>query len=247
MRRSQEHKSPCHDNGPRLGPGPGARLAAMPPWTCASGFPKNRPVPRCYASIGMQLPWPWGQRPRRWSSVDLKWGLPCLSQRLPESKQAVTRTFQLTSRQWLPRAPEEVFAYFSEAFNLEDITPPWLRCRVVTPAPIEMGTGTEIDYRLRLRGLPLRWRSRISDWNPPVQFVDDQVVGPYRLWHHVHTFEAQDCGTSVVDYVEYSSAGGRLVNVLFLRRDLREIFTYRQQRLAELFGADPDNPPRLSV
>ena len=166
---------------------------------------------------------------------------PCIRQ------PAMTRTFQLTASQWVPRAPEEVFAYFADAFNLEDITPPWLRFRVLTPPPIEMRPGMEIDYRLRLRGLPLRWRSRISDWNPPFQFVDDQIVGPYRRWHHVHTFEARDGGTCVRDHVAYASVGGRLVNALFLRRDLREIFTYRQQRLTELFGADVNNPPRLAV
>ena len=159
----------------------------------------------------------------------------------------MTRIFQLTASQWLPQAPEEVFAYFADAFNLERITPPWLRFRVLTPPPIEMRSGMEIDYRLRLRGLPLRWRSRISDWNPPYQFVDDQIVGPYRLWHHVHTFEARDGGTCVLDHVEYASAGGRLANALFLRRDLREIFTFRQQRLTELFGAGPDNPPQIAV
>jgi len=159
----------------------------------------------------------------------------------------VTRIFQLTASQWLPRAPEEVFAFFADAFNLEDITPPWLRFRVLTPPPINLRSGSEIDYRLRLRGLPLRWRSRISDWSPPFQFVDHQIVGPYRLWHHVHTFEARDGGTCVLDHVEYASAGGVWANALFLRRDLRDIFTYRQQRLTELFGADPNNPPRLAV
>ena len=159
----------------------------------------------------------------------------------------MTRTFQLTANQWLPRAPEEVFAFFADAFNLEDITPPWLRFRVLTPPPIILRSGSEIDYRLRLRGLPLRWRSCISDWSPPLQFVDDQIVGPYRLWHHVHTFEARDGGPCVRDHVEYASAGGVLANTLFLRRDLRDIFTYRQQRLTELFGTDPNNPPRLAV
>ena len=153
----------------------------------------------------------------------------------------------MTASQWLPQAPEEVFAFFADAFNLEDITPPWLRFRVLTPPPIILRSGSEIDYRLRLRGLSLRWRSRISDWIPPFQFVDDQIVGPYRLWHHVHTFEAQDGGTCVLDHVEYAFAGGVWANALFLRRDLRDIFTYRQQRLTELFGADPNNPPRIAV
>ena len=159
----------------------------------------------------------------------------------------MTRIFQLTASQWLPRAPKEVFAFFADAFNLEDITPPWLRFRVLTPPPINLRSGSEIDYRLRLRGLPLRWRSRISDWSPPFQFVDYQIVGPYRLWHHVHTFEARDGGTCVFDHVEYATAGGVWANALFLRRDLRDIFTYRQQRLTELFGADLNNPPRITV
>jgi ligand-binding SRPBCC domain-containing protein len=160
---------------------------------------------------------------------------------------AMTRTFQLTASQWVPRAPEAVFAYFADAFNLEDITPPWLRFRVLTPPPIKMGSGMEIDYRLRLRGLPLHWRSRISDWKPPFQFVDDQIVGPYRLWRHVHTFEVRDGGTCILDHVAYASAGGRLTNALFLRRDLRAIFTFRQQRLTELFGADANHPPQIVV
>ncbi len=181
------------------------------------------------------------------ASTLLQWRTQALPNLQPDHRPTVSRTFQLTSRQWLPRAPEEVFAYFSDAFNLENLTPPWLQFRVLTPAPIAMRTGTEIDYRLRLRGLPLQWRSRISDWTPPFRFVDDQITGPYRRWHHVHMFEAQECGTSVIDVVEYASIGGRLAQSLFLRRDLRGIFTYRQQRLADLFGADPDNPPQLSV
>lgn len=131
---------------------------------------------------------------------------------------------------------EKVFSFFSEAANLEDITPPWLNFRILTPQPIEMAQGTLIDYRLTLHWIPIRWRTEISEWHPPYQFVDRQLRGPYRLWRHTHTFEETDRGTHMTDIVEYSVPGGRLVNRLFVEPDLRVIFQYRQQRLAERFA-----------
>jgi len=103
---------------------------------------------------------------------------------------------------WLPRPLDEVFAFFSDASNLEVITPPWLSFSVVTPAPIEMRPGTLIDYRLRFRGFPLRWRSEITSWDPPHRFADAQVKGPYRQWIHEHTFVEKDGGTLAGDRVE---------------------------------------------
>ena len=146
--------------------------------------------------------------------------------------------FVLNSEQWLPRRPDEVFDFYADAFNLERLTPAWLRFRVLTPPPIVMAAGVEIDYRLRLRGLPMGWRSRITEWAPPHRFVDEQVRGPYRRWVHTHTFTAQDGGTLVVDRVEYGMLGGWLADRLLVRRDLRRIFAYRQERLAEVFGGD---------
>ena len=142
----------------------------------------------------------------------------------------------LTTEQVLPRPLEEVFAFFADAGNLDTLTPPWLHFEILTPRPLEMKVGALIDYRLRLRGLPIRWQSEISDWTPPRQFVDEQRRGPYRLWHHTHTFaEVDGGGTAVRDIVRYRVPGGALANTLFVKRDLRKIFTYRQQKLAELF------------
>ena len=145
-------------------------------------------------------------------------------------------TFLLESSQWLPRQPEEIFPFYADAFNLEALTPPMLRFRVATPPPIVMQAGVEIDYRLRLRGWPMTWRSRITAWEPPHRFVDEQIKGPYNRWVHEHTFTRQDGGTLVRDVVEYGMPGGWLMDRLLVRRDLRRIFAYRQERLAELFG-----------
>ena len=145
--------------------------------------------------------------------------------------------FRLHSRVLIPRSREEVFEFFADAHKLESITPAWLRFMVLSPPPIEMRAGTEIDYRLRLHGVPLRWRSRISVWEPSARFVDEQVRGPYRFWRHEHRFEDHDQGTLVTDEVEYAVPGGELMHRLFVGRDVRSIFAHRRQRLLEEFGA----------
>jgi ligand-binding SRPBCC domain-containing protein len=111
-----------------------------------------------------------------------------------------------------------------------------LRFEILTPRPIEMKVGTRIDYRLRVLGLSVRWQSEITAWQPPHRFVDEQRRGPYRLWHHEHTFTEQDGGTLVGDHVQYAVLGGALVERLFVRRDITAIFAYRQQKLAALFN-----------
>lgn len=140
---------------------------------------------------------------------------------------------------WLPRPRPEVFHYFAEARNLEAITPAFLQFVVLTPAPIEMQAGTLIDYKLRLHGFPVRWRTLISAWEPPFRFVDEQLMGPYRQWIHEHTFEERDGGTLATDVVRYSVPGGMLVDRLLVKRDVEKIFAYRQRRLTDLFGAAP--------
>lgn len=147
------------------------------------------------------------------------------------------RVFTLDNELWLPRAPEDVFPFFADAFNLERITPPMLRFEVLTPAPVDMRVGTLLDYRVRLRGLPMRWRSEITAWQPPRRFVDEQRRGPYRLWVHEHTFEARDGGTLARDFVRYAVPGGAIAQRLFVARDLRRIFDYRNAALAGIFGA----------
>ena len=144
--------------------------------------------------------------------------------------------FTLETEHWLPRQPGDIFDFYADAFNLEKLTPPWLRFEVVTPAPVTMRAGVEIDYRLRLHGVSLKWRSRITHWDPPHRFVDEQIRGPYRMWVHEHTFTPHEDGTLVRDYVQYDMLGGWLADRLLVRRDLRRIFAYRQQRLAEIFG-----------
>ena len=146
----------------------------------------------------------------------------------------------LERRQPLALPAERVFEFYSDARNLERITPPWLGFEVTTPGAIEMRPGTLIDYRLRLRGVPVRWRTRIETWEPPHRFVDVQLRGPYALWEHTHSFEP-DGGAGVVigDRVRYAlplGPLGDLAHTLLVRRDLERIFDYRRHAVAELLG-----------
>ena len=138
----------------------------------------------------------------------------------------------LRREQRLPGAPGDVFPFFADALNLEAITPPWLAFRVVTPKPIDMRAGTLLEYRLSLHGLPVRWRTRIAVWDPPRRFVDTQLTGPYKLWHHTHDFEPDgEGGTLMRDTVRYAlplGPLGTLAHALLVRRDLAAIFDYRQ-------------------
>jgi ligand-binding SRPBCC domain-containing protein len=136
----------------------------------------------------------------------------------------------------LPAPRDGVFPFFADAMNLEEITPPWLAFSVLTEPPIEMRVGALIDYSLKLRGLPIRWRTEISAWDPPFSFVDRQLKGPYRRWIHTHTFEEVYGGTRVIDEVDYAAPGGWLVDRLFVRKEVRRIFGYRHGKLVERFG-----------
>ncbi|WP_419163989.1 SRPBCC family protein [Candidatus Palauibacter sp.] len=135
----------------------------------------------------------------------------------------------------MPRPLGRTFEFFSDAHHLERITPPFVGFRILTPPPIEMRKGTQIDYRLRLRGVPLRWRSEMTRWDPPHGFVDEQRRGPYRKWIHEHCFREEDGGTRVEDHVTYAVPGGALVDRWFVRPDLDRIFEYRRHAIAELF------------
>jgi ligand-binding SRPBCC domain-containing protein len=150
------------------------------------------------------------------------------------------RSQRLEREQRVPGAPADVFELYADAFALEEITPPWLRFRVVTPGPIDMGAGTLIDYRLRLHGVPVRWRSRIELWEPFRRFVDVQVEGPYRVWHHTHEFEPDGRGgTKIRDVVRYAlplGPLGALAHVLFVRRDLARIFDHRRDAVERLLA-----------
>lgn len=137
---------------------------------------------------------------------------------------------------WLPVPPEELFPFFSDAANLEAITPPWLNFRIVSPQPILMKAGALIDYRLRVRGIPMRWRTLIREWEPPYRFVDEQLRGPYRQWIHEHTFEPKDGGTLARDRVQYAVPFDALVHRLLVKPDIETIFEYRERVLRERFG-----------
>ena len=146
------------------------------------------------------------------------------------------REHELVTTLWLPRTPEQIFPFFADAGNLDAITPPWLNFRIRTPLPIEMKAGARLEYSIRLHGIPIRWRTNIAAWTPPFMFVDEQISGPYRLWHHTHRFEASNGGTLCTDRVRYAHWGGPLVERWFVRPDVERIFEYRRQRLIELFG-----------
>jgi ligand-binding SRPBCC domain-containing protein len=144
--------------------------------------------------------------------------------------------YMLEREQSLDIPLERAFAFFADAANLATVTPPWLRFNVLTPSPIEMQPGTLIDYRLRVRGIPLRWRTQIVTWEPPHRFVDVQLQGPYARWEHTHSFQADGREAVVItDRVVYGlplGLLGSLAHSMFVRRDLEQLFDYRRDAIA---------------
>jgi ligand-binding SRPBCC domain-containing protein len=150
------------------------------------------------------------------------------------------KIYLLERRQMIPRSRSETFAFFSDAFNLERITPRFLRFRILTPSPIKMRAGTVIEYRLALFGVPIYWRTVIESWTPEESFIDRQIKGPYALWRHTHSFEEKGPRQILMrDQVEYSlpyALLGRVAHGLFIKRRLEEIFDYRAEMTARLLG-----------
>jgi len=145
--------------------------------------------------------------------------------------------YRLSCEMWLPLERAEAFAFFADAHNLHRITPPWLRFTITTRAPITLRSGCELDYTMRWLGMPMKWRSRIARYNPPVEFEDTQIHGPYASWWHRHTFTDSVGGTLVGDCVDYRMPWGLLgqaVRGLMVARQLQFIFEYRQLKIAEL-------------
>jgi len=144
--------------------------------------------------------------------------------------------FTLETSLYLPRPLDAIFPFFADAANLEALTPPWLRFKILTPLPIPMRPGAFIEYRIRLHGMPLEWQSEITAWEPPNRFVDEQRRGPYRQWIHEHTFVTRGEGTEIRDLVRYAVPGGRTINFLFVQPQVRKIFEYRAAQLQKLFS-----------
>ncbi len=158
---------------------------------------------------------------------------------LPISLSRHDRSHRLEMTQWLPLPPRELWPFFSDAHNLEHITPDTVKFNVLTPRPIAMEAGALIDYRLRIRGVPIRWRTKITIWEPVTRFVDEQLKGPYKLWRHEHRFEESAGGTLCRDRVDYRVPGGPLsplIHAAVVKNDVRRIFAYRAVRLAEMFA-----------
>jgi ligand-binding SRPBCC domain-containing protein len=159
------------------------------------------------------------------------------------------RMHTLARTQVIARPLGEVFEFFSDAGNLEALTPAFLRFRFLTPLPIAMKVGARIDYALSLFGVPIRWRTRIEDWQPDVQFVDVQESGPYSHWRHTHSFEAAGNSTIVrdrVDYVVPFGALGSVAHFLFVGRMLDRIFDFRRDKIAAVLGVSVEAASPLS-
>ncbi|CAN5889343.1 hypothetical protein BH11MYX2_BH11MYX2_34940 [soil metagenome] len=141
--------------------------------------------------------------------------------------------------QVVPRPRSEVFEFFANAENLQKLTPPSLSFQILSPTPIEMKPGARIDYRIKLQGVPMKWRTKIEAYEPGERFIDVQERGPYKTWHHTHTFRDVPGGTEIRDRVEYELPFGPLgaiAHKLFVKRQLRQIFDYRTKVMQERFG-----------
>ena len=150
------------------------------------------------------------------------------------------KTFEINMKQYINKPLEVVFEFFSKPENLEMITPKSLSFNILTPTPVKMEKGSLIDYTIRLFGVPIHWRTLISDYEPPFRFVDQQIKGPYTFWHHTHTFRLVDGGVEIIDQVKYSLPLGwlgTLAHAIWVRKDLEKIFEYRKTVIQNYFGS----------
>ena len=148
------------------------------------------------------------------------------------------KLYTIESNQFINKPIEEVFQFFSKPENLSVITPAKLGFKILSPNPIKMEVGRLIDYNIYLLGIPIHWRTLITDYEPPNMFVDQQIKGPYAMWHHTHTFHKVKGGVEIKDRVVYSIPFGflgRLLNYLWIKRDLNNIFLHRKKVIDKLF------------
>lgn len=145
-------------------------------------------------------------------------------------------TYELLTECTIPAPIDVVFSFFSNAENLELLTPEFLRFRILSTRPIEMQKDARIDYRITIHGVAITWKTRIEVWNPPYYFVDRQESGPYVFWRHEHHFETRGSETLMRDRVQYWPKGGRIVHSLFVKKDLLRIFSFRHERLMSHFS-----------
>ena len=146
--------------------------------------------------------------------------------------------FVFSAEQFVPRSIDEVFDFFSRAENLQQLTPGWLHFKILSVDPNPVRKGTCIRYALRWRVFPLRWTSEILEWEPPYRFVDLQVKGPYRRWHHEHRFVSENGGTRIYDEVQYDLPFGLLGSLAHrfkVKHDVETIFAFRKQAVRTIF------------
>lgn len=138
----------------------------------------------------------------------------------------------------IARPVKEIFEFFTNAENLNIITPSFIGFKILTNLPIKMMKGTLIEYRIKLNGIPVKWKTEITKWDPPYLFEDTQIKGPYKIWIHEHKFEELGQKTLMTDTVKYLSYGGLLEfipNILFVKNNVKKIFDYREMKIHEIF------------
>jgi len=150
------------------------------------------------------------------------------------------KTYILKRQVNIEQPLQKVFDFFSKAQNLEILTPNWLKFKILTHPPIEMKKGALIDYQIKLFGLPMNWKTEISEWQPPHFFIDTQLKGPYTKWVHKHHFKEVENGTEITDIVNYQLPGGLLApaaHSLIVKHQLKSIFDFRTRIIKEYFDS----------
>ena len=148
------------------------------------------------------------------------------------------KVYTLKSKQKINKSLKEVFDFFKSPENLSKLTPSRLNFKILTPTPIKMKNGQLIDYTIKILGFRVHWRTMITSYLEPHEFIDQQLIGPYSMWHHKHEFEDRGEYVEIIDTVNYIvpfGIIGRLVNYLFIRSDLNKIFKYRKNVIEKYF------------